>query len=80
MDVFQINPATGGLSYQVTQNTPGVAHDVAASELYAYVADEPGYLRVADVLSDVAARRSRWALTGRWAMPWGWLPAVASPM
>jgi hypothetical protein len=53
VDVFQINPATGGVSYLVTHNTPGVAHDAAADGgLYACVADGRTGLRVVDVLSN----------------------------
>jgi uncharacterized repeat protein (TIGR01451 family) len=52
MNVFNIDPATGEIaSYQATQDTPGVAHDVAAG-LYAYVADGWAGLRIVDVLTD----------------------------
>jgi hypothetical protein len=56
MDIFNLDPATGEIaSYQATQDTPGVAHDVAAAGLYSYVADGWAGLRIVDVLTDPSA-------------------------
>lgn len=52
LDIFLLDPATGEIvSYQATQDTPGVAYDVAAAGLHAYVADGRSGLRIVDVLT-----------------------------
>ena len=66
VDVFEIDLTTGELSFQVTLETPAVAHDVASNGVNAIVADGRAGLQIVNIASpaEVGAYRTLGAAHG----------------